>query len=58
MESYYMFNLQIGHHSFLHRAKQSSNSKKEEKAVEKVFDPFAFDDESPDKGLMLTALSA
>lgn len=58
MESYFMFNLQIGHHSFLRRAKESSSPKKEEKAVEKFFDPSAFDDNAMEKSFMLTAFSA
>lgn len=58
MESYFMFNLQIGHHSFVRRAKEGSNSKKEEKAVEKIFDPFALDDSAMEKSFMLTAFSA
>jgi len=58
MESHFMFNLQIGHHSFLRRAKAGSNPKKEEKAEEQIFDPYAFYDSAMEKRMMLSALSA
>ncbi len=58
MESHFMFNLQIGNSSFLRRAKNSSNPKKEEKAEERMFDPYAFYDSTMEKSMMLSALSA
>lgn len=51
-------NSRINHHSFLRWAKDGSKSKKEGKAVERVFDPMALDDGCMDKSLMLTAFSA
>lgn len=47
-----------GNHSFLRCAKDGSKSKKEGKAVERVFDPMLLDDGCMDKSLMLTAFSA
>ncbi|KAF1080619.1 MAG: hypothetical protein GQF41_3029 [Candidatus Rifleibacterium amylolyticum] len=48
----------VVYNSFLRRAKDGSNSKKEGKAVERIFDPQSLDDGCMDKNLMLTAFSA
>ncbi|GEM_PF-2291471 len=48
----------VVYNSFLRRARTGSNSKKEGKAVERVFDPQSLDDGCMDKSLMLTAFSA
>lgn len=58
MESYFMFNLQTGNHSFLPRTKAGSNPKKEKIAEQQIFDPYAFYDSAMEKRMMLSALSA
>ncbi|GAB4268504.1 MAG: hypothetical protein Kow0029_03940 [Candidatus Rifleibacteriota bacterium] len=58
MEHFYRLNMcTISHHSFMRWA-ETGAAKKEERVVNRIFDPANFDEDSMEREFMLTALSA